>query len=531
MSTTRYAVDLTLITASPLHSGGAEHQVDRSAQRRARSPQGEDAPRREAEVRRFVRDGRGRPILPGRSVKGALRAAWTRAYGGRRVDGGGTDPLLRLWGDQDRASALRVHAVVLDGVEMVDRTGIAVDRYWGSAGDTALFSHEIVPAETPLALRLTGQVGSVYDDGDPEAFEQLLGQVLGLLKAGRVGLGGRRNAGWGDVRLDVDDATTSIDVTRHRLDGPDGLLALLDEDRDAVVPVPLAGEPPADERLTVTIAWDSPTGILVAEPRDKEQRGDRETIDTLPLRTRSKRGREPEGAGALVLPGSSVRGALRSRASRIARTILLADERTRERTPSDWSATGVHEQLAEDPALVRALFGSTERRGAVRVLDTLALRKARTLRRTHNAGDRWTGGVIDGGLYAEQVPAPDTQWDSITLTVDLARIGDDPGRRRAALCLLGLVLAELSTGTLPLGSRGTRGLGAVDVKALTITGGAQLLGGTWDIRAGDDGGAGVARDLLARLRSLNADPGDGTTWTDYLDGAPRAAEDAAEDGE
>ena len=66
---------------------------------------------------------------------------------------------------------------------------------------------------------------------------------------------------------------------------------------------------------------------------------------------------------------------------------------------------------------------------------------------------------------------------------------------------------------------------------MTITGGAQLLGGTWDIRAGGDGGAGVARDLLARLRSLNADPGDGTTWTDYLDGAPRAAEDAAEDGE
>ena len=37
----------------------------------------------------------------------------------------------------------------------------AVDRYWGSAGDTALFSHEIVPAGVPLRLHLSGQVGSM----------------------------------------------------------------------------------------------------------------------------------------------------------------------------------------------------------------------------------------------------------------------------------------------------------------------------------------------------------------------------------
>ena len=422
MSTTRYAVDLTLITASPLHSGGAEHQVDRSAQRRARSPQGEDAPRREAEVRRFVRDGRGRPILPGRSVKGALRAAWTRAYGGRRVDGGGTDPLLRLWGDQDRASALRVHAVVLDGVEMVDRTGIAVDRYWGSAGDTALFSHEIVPAGVPLRLHLSGQVGSVHDDGDPQGLERLLGQVLGLLQSGRVSLGGRQNAGWGGVRLS-DAGTRSVAVARYRLDGPDGLLALLDG-RGSTVAVPLVA-PPDPGQLTVTVTWDSPTGILVAEPRDKEQRGDQETVDTLPLRTRSRKGRDPQDAGTLVLPGSSVRGALRSRASRIARTVLLAGQQLPGQ--ADWSTTGVHDQLAEDPPLVHALFGSTERRGALRVLDTLALGRTQTLKRTHNAGDRWTGGVVDGGLYAEQVPAPTTRWDSITLVVDLAHLGG-PGR-------------------------------------------------------------------------------------------------------
>ena len=43
---------------------------------------------------------------------------------------------------------------------------------------------------------------------------------------------------------------------------------------------------------------------------------------------------------------------------------------------------------------------------------------------------------------------------------------------RAAYVLLGLVLAELSAGTLPLGSRSTRGLGQVVVSSIDIHGSA-----------------------------------------------------------
>ena len=94
MSVTRYEVDLRLVTTSPLHSGGAEHQVDRSPSRRSRPGPGQEAPRRESEPRRFVRDGCGRPVLPGRSVKGALRAAWVRAYGGRAGGTARSQPVL-----------------------------------------------------------------------------------------------------------------------------------------------------------------------------------------------------------------------------------------------------------------------------------------------------------------------------------------------------------------------------------------------------------------------------------------------------
>ena len=87
-------------------------------------------------------------------MKGSLRAACEEAFGATTA---------HLWGGQDRASAMTVHAIALDrveaGTELAERTGIAVDRYWGMAGDGALFVHEILPPGARLSLRLSGRVG------------------------------------------------------------------------------------------------------------------------------------------------------------------------------------------------------------------------------------------------------------------------------------------------------------------------------------------------------------------------------------
>ena len=146
---------------------------------------------------------------------------------------------------------------------------------------------------------------------------------------------------------------------------------------------------------------------------------------------------------------------------------------------------------------MRDLFGSTTHRGALTVLDTIAAKDGPSRKVTHNAGDRWTGGVADGLLYSEEVY--DSTWNSIVLELDLDRLltnakagleepdgqegsrGED--RSRAAFCLLGLVLAELAAGTLPLGSRGTRGMGQVEVKAIAVTGGKGLGIENWSLKA------------------------------------------------
>ena len=565
MSVTRYELTVHLVTDSPLHSGGIDEVVDRSR----------DPKERATVARRFARDGHSRPVLTGRSVKGALRAACQR-FREEHGDAVGLAKreLRQLWGDDGtrgagsaaplRASAITVHTVELptEGCQgdeehkivLPTRMGNAIDRYWGSAGDTALFEHEYLPRGKELALTITAEAGLPdgveVPQGDvappgPEQVEKLFALIIGLVKDGRVAFGGRQNAGWG--RAALSDSERAWILTKAEPGSRAGLEEWLSGAGGRsvdVAPVDCGGS----GRMRIEITWDSPTGILVAEPQKDgpgegadagaadgapEGADSEETKPARPLRA------GPEETDPIVLPGSSVRGALRTRATRIARTILLAKKDPS--TGADWSGAGVHEQLAQDPSLVRDLFGSTTHRGALTVLDTLAAEDGPSRKVTHNAGDRWTGGVADGLLYSEEVY--DSTWNSIILELDLdrlltnARAGlEEPGgqedsqgedRSRAAFCLLGLVLAEMAAGTLPLGSRGTRGMGQVEVKAMAVTGGKGMGIENWSLKASEDeSGESLPRRILKGLRDVSSgierNPRAGAGWegwSSYLVGS------------
>ena len=562
MSITRYELTVHLETASPLHSGGIDEVVNRT----------EEGRDRQTVVRRFARDGRDRPILTGRSVKGALRAACRRYLSGQ-PDGDiaavlNPAALRRLWGDEGkksasaplRAACLTVHTVELcpagadgavgtDGAagELPSRMGNAIDRYWGSVADGALFEHEYLPAGRPLEIVITAQAGlpdgvdvpaGAVEPATPEQVETLFGLFLGLFRSERIAFGGRQGAGWGRVRPDTRPGAGFWTLTRAPLGSCDDLVSWLSGGQDmagTITPVDCGGP----DRMRITVEWNSPTGILVADPRISEAELERKRQE------KEKRERAAQEAGRsgepddvrddyvparqmrtdtaqgerLVLPGSSVRGALRSRASRIARTILAA----RHAPVEDWSDTDVHDQLAGDPVLVRDLFGSTEQHGALTVLDTLAVPGSSRLI-PHNAGDRWTGGVAGGALYGEEVH--DAQWGDLTLELNPGSFSPraDADRRRAAWCLLGLVLAELAAGALPLGSRGTRGLGQVEVTGIRVEGGPSLGVEDWALAAPEEGGERsgeepLAAQILSHLRTVNegiaASPGAGGGWTGW----------------
>ena len=536
MTFTRYELTIPIELTSELHIGGVDAVPDRDG---------------DGTVIRFCRNGLDEPTIPGRSIRGAVRAACdiarqTMEDAGHPMtqDGGvfSKASWVSLWGDDTdytgkslrdrrlrsddslpiRQSALTFHAVSFPEYKDSDsgesplprRHGVGIDRTTGAASDGALYEHEFLPRGTKFTIRITAegrdgekmrreQSTGIPGPASSESVKKLLEVIVDILTSGAVCLGGRTGSGQGTIQvIEPKLCRTGKTTDTGALTAPaDVLDALIGEDEEGT-PIPLElGGWSLEEPARIRINWWSPTGIFVAEDekltkqRKEEARKKDPTANgvTEPLRDPSV----PWDEAQLLIPGTSIRGALRSRASRITRTVLAAKDKLPTFTSHD-----LHEQLAAEPNLVRYMFGSTEYRGAVTVHDCLSTKRGERIEVTHNAIDRWTGGVIDGGLFTEAVYLG-THWEPITIDIDLRQLlnnieaekgpeakrgpadaneAEDSSVEReqpkpthadyahAAYVLLGLVLAELSAGTLPLGSRSTRGLGQVVVTTIEVEG-------------------------------------------------------------
>lgn len=532
MTFTRYELTIPVELTSELHIGGVDPVPERDG---------------EGTVIRFCRNGLKEPTIPGRSIRGAVRAACDVARqaleeaGDPATQDGGVfskATWVSLWGDDTdytgksandrglqsdaslpiRKSALTFHAVSFPAYKDSDsgdsplprRHGVGIDRTTGAASDGALYEHEFLPRGTKFDIRITaeGRDGeqkndmerkdNKQSDGIPgpapsDTVKKLLEFIVDVLTSGAVCLGGRTGSGQGTIQVIKPKLRRTGKTTdAGTLTAPaDVLDALIGEDEERT-PIPLElGGWTLEDPARITIDWWSPTGIFVAEDEkltkqrkaakeaENREKGINEEVHEVvyPLRDPSVAWDEAQ----LLIPGTSIRGALRSRASRIARTFLAARG---DAVP--FASHDIHEQIAAEPNLVRYMFGSTEYRGALTVHDCLSTDRGKLIEVTHNAIDRWTGGVIDGGLFTEAVYLG-THWEPITIDIDLRRLlknieaekGPEDREQskpthadyaHAAYVLLGLVLAELSAGTLPLGSRSTRGLGQVVVSTIKVEG-------------------------------------------------------------
>ena len=542
MTFTRYELTIPVELTSELHIGGVDPVPDRDG---------------EGTVIRFNRNGLEEPTIPGRSIRGAVRAACDIARQALEEsadpatqDGGAfsKENWISLWGDDTdytgksandrglpsdaslpiRKSALTFHAVSFPQYKdsasgespLPRRHGVGIDRKTGAASDGALYEHEFLPRGTRFTIRITAEgrdnekMRREQSDGIPgpassESVKKLLEFIVDVLTSGAICLGGRTGYGQGTIQVIEPKLRRTAKTTDAGTpaEPADVLDALIGEDEEGT-PIPLElGGWSLEEPARIKITWWSPTGIFVAEDDEltkqrktakedeNKEKGINEEVHEViyPLRDPSE---EWENA-QLLIPGTSIRGALRSRASRIARTVLAARDDFKPLASHD-----IHEQIAAEPNLVRYMFGSTEYRGALTVHDCLSTDRGKLIEVTHNAIDRWTGGVIDGGLFTEAVYLG-TKWQPITIEIDLRQLlnnieaekgpeddgttvgadeAEDSSVEReqpkpthadyahAAYVLLGLVLTELSAGTLPLGSRSTRGLGQVVVSTIKVEG-------------------------------------------------------------
>jgi CRISPR/Cas system CSM-associated protein Csm3 (group 7 of RAMP superfamily) len=435
-------------------------------------------------------NGRDQFYVPGTSLAGALRAWAERAFDADRI--------AKVWGSNDDRSGASF-MVVDDAVVLAAPTpeilhGIGVDREWSTAAHGLKFDRQVLPRGTRLSFRLRLDVG---EEAESETARGELHHLLSGLEAGEIGLGAAGTRGLGKIVL----LKNGLRCTERNWLSRGGVIALL-RDPDGGNDVRADWESTAVKvqpkplpRIRIQVTW-KPLGPLMSKaPRDGL------AVDALPLVSALGDGRM-----ALVLPGSGIKGPLRSQAERIVRTVLDRDVH--------WSNDSNRRHMEQlDLPLVRELFGNPRQpsagkqgttpeddaqRGALAVDTCYAAASpinaqqwkemisgegdtaspkplemtgnAKLEAAFHVAVDRWTGGAADNLLFSSYEPFG-MQWEPFVMTLDLELVRD----RLAALALVWLLLRDLWERRVYVGFGVNRGYGDLEVETVKISGLGELV--------------------------------------------------------
>ncbi len=482
----RYRVEGTLVVTSAIHvgMGASDHDSDLA----------------------LARDGRGRLFIPGTSLAGALQHWCALAYDPQ--DGG----FRALWGQasgpehqDNNASLLIVDDAILDptssptsddALKIEDRIeirdGVRIDRCHGHAADEGKFDRAVLPQGTHIPLNLTLEIPNKTEANQKAV--AMLGHMLDALKRGDIALGAARSRGLGHVTLH--DQTIII---RQDFADAQGILQALAGGGIKQTPTDLAALSPRTPQhpptLTFEITWKPKLPTLVKAGYAGIG------VDTIPLVTA-----QDDGEVVPLIPGSSLKGILRSQAERILRTLNPRTADGDDDCVNDWDADT--KGTASDP-LIAALFGVAPKPlskkssqftdgqstngpspglaalwvGDCRSRNKIPAQCWKELTETstdltpdnlftpvaHVAIDRWLGGAADGLLFSTLEPKPDAaDWDPITLTLHMQRISEQD--RDAAVILVLLLIRDMAQGFIPIGFGTERGLGAICVETVRIAG-------------------------------------------------------------
>ena len=357
----------------------------------------------DGDTQTILRDNDGVAFVQASSLAGALRA-WLKEWSGSAA--------RQLFGTGRQEGQLSVSDCVFDKkAAQESRPRVRIDPHTGAAAQGGKFDVTHLPTGTGFSFRLVwrGEAAEVKE----AAYR--VEKCLAALNSGAVTLGAHKGIGFGTVHL------SEVLCRRYTLtdekDRQDWLARTFNG-----VSVTLPTAEVRQVRFAVSIA-----------------------ADRLPVKSTTASGVGQEGIGAVpmkenrayVVPGSSLRGVFRAQVGRIAPHCGVTPEQV-----TDLFGNG-----GKDCPQVKA--------GILRFSDGHFPKPQELPKVTRIRIDRFTGGVVRGGLFSEQ-PLEGT----LRFTVDL------PAGNPEACALLVFALRDMGLGLFTLGSGSSIGNGvARDLRA------------------------------------------------------------------
>lgn len=385
----------------------------------------------------IVRDEHGQAFIPATSLMGVLRHSITPNGIKKAI-------LEKFWGytkeNEGQQSMLRCSDLVCqtESPKTVIRDGIKIDNVTGIVEDKGKYDYELVERGARFKLNMEFS----YRASDKEFVRRMAATIYTLLKDKKIRLGAKTNSGFGEIRLL--ENTTKIYEFNFSKDTKSDVLYWLTQNFSAKQPISVdaLGNPfdISSNQFTINASfWLKHSLIVRSDSADPKA----------PDATHIKSGND------WILPGTSLKGAIRARAECIVNTIF------------DTSKT---EGKTKAEGIMKELFGyvdeerdkNNKKKARIRVKETI-LPDFVSEMQTRIKIDRFTGGTIEAALF-DTMPVfsfgRKPEYIEPEKIINLHFYMRDCQDYEAGLLLL--VLKDLWTGDLAVGGEKNIGRGVFD---------------------------------------------------------------------
>ncbi len=423
-----------------------------------------------------LRDGEERLFIPGSSLRGVLRSFLEKTFRSHKdavaslFGPAPQDPVMRT--SEGWASRVVFHDLypeVLPPTRVRDGVGIRRDRL--AHRHRLKYDFETIPPGTPFRFSLYFNTS----DGTLARDKGLILAALEELRNVRLPIGGITSRGVGGCRLEV-EGVYCLDLS-----DPDCLIALLKADHPEELPaayrqdydsycspenvVPLL---PATNWLQIELE------LNIEEPVVVNTQYPDEDFDVTFIRT--DRYHNSDWTHTVFLPGSSVKGALRSRAEMILRTLVPSPNRpvACDPTDPDESCSAYLKQREEEKqrrgqrlkladvergqCQICSLFGSAYYAGRVSLQDAFPVGNVTLKPFDWVAINRFTGGAVEGKKFNGQLATAGT-FRAVLFGRDLLEERGNPDGGLGHLALMAHLLKDLHCTDIPIGYGKFKGFG------------------------------------------------------------------------
>lgn len=475
----RWLITGNLTTQSELHigDGGAGTLNDRARPA--------DKEKEESDASTVRVDYKGRAYLPGSGIKGPLRALVSDARGNilpkwRELFGSDTpnsaDAVggkLEFWDafwiggngkDHEQPDPKNLHKAQDRSRPWWDNTrrtcvavAVSLDRRTRTAKENLLYHLEYVPSGEIFHFEVSG------DNLEEADIEQFLA-LLGSFNRGETSLGAQASNGWGRMECKIESVKLldALDLESWKKNPTVGLAAAATTAPGFENPNNLLnGLSSQCDLLTIQLSLTTDSPWLIRDPRQRERNAHKPDGSLIPHAVPIY-----DEFGKPFVPAKSLRGALRSRAEMILRTVGFQIEDH----PSKISVPTTKEKGTDDAVvaiqklddLAAKLFGFSDWQGPLHIPRLTSSEKSHEHHQEFVAIDRFTGGAADGAKFDAKLAGMTVPTG--ILTVDLGRLARVDSKF-ASLGLLALVLRDLAEGDISIGSGAAKGQGQCHAEA------------------------------------------------------------------